>query len=310
MAQERLKSVIKGSKDKILGIGLTSISRLFSSGESKARHLTNVDVPAFEHPPAVQWQSPLLTLPREIRDMIWRELLGGMLLHLWMEESEPDRLQGALCRASDVACRLKCRDWLEKPGVEQWPKIGVMGCLTSCLQMYAEGARYLYELNSFDTRSVEVVNHLSCSFPSERYNAIRSLTLCWTLPEAPSLPTAARELCKQAAFDEAMEQTKGHQRQWIQAWKSLAEMRSLEILRVELNIVGREDGWGVWDGQWTVADLDIVKVVEQPHRFTLMTSDQVVKRLRDRIKAPNLTIIGPSDEEMPIGVDLDTLEHR
>ncbi|KAK6581606.1 hypothetical protein PZA11_006297 [Diplocarpon coronariae] len=297
MAQEKLKVVFRVSKARILATRLPLISNFLCAGDSRC-----VDTTPVARPAAPQRQSPLLSLPREIRDMIWREVLGGMILHLWTDDAEPSRLRGLRCRAGDVACRLRCRAWLERPGAEQWPRIGVVGFLSSCLQMYVEGARYLYERNELDTRSGEVISQPSSRLlAAGRYDSIRAFTLCWTLPESPSLPTATRELCRQSRFDEAIAQTTGRPRRWIHAWKTLAQMRGLVRLRIELNIVGREDGWGVWDGQWTVADLEIARVVRRPRTFVLVTSDRVVERLRERIRAPNLTILGVLEEQSTTG---------
>ncbi|KAK2627393.1 hypothetical protein QTJ16_003359 [Diplocarpon rosae] len=286
MAQEKFKAVLGISKARIFVTRLPFVSNFLFSGDSRC-----LDANPVARPAAPQWQSPLLSLPREIREMIWKELLGGMIIHLGTDDAEPRKPKGFLCKAGDVACRLRCRDWIEKDGKQPWPSIGVVGFL------YVEGAHYLYELNEFDTRSGDMISHPARLLPAERYDSIHAFALCWTLPESPSLPTAVRELCSHSQFDEAIAQTSGQQRQWILAWKSLAEMRGLERLRIELNIVGREDGWGVWDGQWTVADLEIVRVIRRPRRFILITGDRVVERLRERIKAPNLTIRGVLEEE-------------
>ncbi len=133
MAQSTVESTLQRPHDVILGIRLHLKSQLLRlSSNFKFRNSNSNSVERLALP---QWQSPLMSLPWEVRDMIWRYLLGGMILHLWTEKHQSKHLKGSLCRARDPDCRLRCRDWLEKKGTEQWPRIGVVGYLLSCRQM-------------------------------------------------------------------------------------------------------------------------------------------------------------------------------
>jgi hypothetical protein len=77
-------------------------------------------------------QSPLLGLPREIRDMIWRYVVGGKQIH-WRIEAR--KLTGKVCWSENELCYSQCLAWLWKgPGPQ--PVIGVMGVLLSCRQTY------------------------------------------------------------------------------------------------------------------------------------------------------------------------------
>ena len=87
-----------------------------------------------EHPGCVQLNSALLSLPREVRDIIWRNLMGSMIIHLWIDESNGKKLRGSFCRAEDEYCRLRCRAWLQKTENAKWPTLGVYGFVLACTQ--------------------------------------------------------------------------------------------------------------------------------------------------------------------------------
>ncbi|KAL5329491.1 hypothetical protein ACEPPN_003005 [Leptodophora sp. 'Broadleaf-Isolate-01'] len=246
-----------------------------------------------EHPGVVQLNSPLLSLPREVRDMIWKRLMGGMFIHLWLDENDGKTLKGSFCWAEDENCRLRCRAWLQKKGKAKWPTIGVYGFILACAQSYAESIRYLYELNTFDTRSQEIVCRLPKLFPAHRLNAISSFTFCWTLRKPPSLSVSSRRLCIQGKLEEALRGCDRYQRHWIQTWSSLASMQGLESLRVEMNTVGRESITGVWEG----SDLEIVKIIKKPGAFVVIMDDQSARRLRRLVQTPNMTMLGILEEE-------------
>ncbi|KAG4432310.1 hypothetical protein IFR05_012217 [Cadophora sp. M221] len=219
--------------------------------------------------------------------------MGGMFIHLWHDENEGNKLKGSFCWAEDENCRLRCRAWLQKKGKAKWPTIGVYGFIFSCAQSYTESIRYLYELNTFDTRSPEIVRRLPKFFPAHRLNAISSFTLCWTLQKPPSLSAVSRQLCIEGKIEEALKGCDRYQRNWIQTWGSIASMQGLEALRVEMNTVGRESITGVWQG----LDLEIVKIIKSPHTFLVIMEDESARRLRRLVKTPNLTMLGILEEE-------------
>ncbi|PVH74618.1 hypothetical protein DL98DRAFT_593948 [Cadophora sp. DSE1049] len=254
------------------------------------------DMTTLEHPGSVQLNSPLLSLPREVRDMVWKNLMGGMIIHLWIDENDGKKLRGSYCWAEEENCRLRCRAWLQKKGRVKWPTIGVYGLILSCSQAYTESIRHLYEMNSFDTRSPEVVCRLPRIFPTHRLNAIHSLTFCWTLPKPPSLSSASRQCCQEGKFDEATKGCNRYQREWVQIWGSLSTMQCLEFLRIEMNTVGRESITGMWEG----SDLEIVKTVRKPATLLVVMEDESAKRMRRLINAPNMIIVGILEEEVQI----------
>lgn len=76
--------------------------------------------------------SPLLSLPREVRDVIWEYAVGDMQIHWWIEDR---KLRGMVCRSEEINCQSGCRAWIQKKGEDPWPVIGVMGMLLTCKQM-------------------------------------------------------------------------------------------------------------------------------------------------------------------------------
>jgi len=73
--------------------------------------------------------SLLLSLPREIRDVIWEYAIGDMQIHWWTEDR---KLRGMVCRSEESHCQSGCRAWIQKKGDNPWPVIGVIGMLLSC----------------------------------------------------------------------------------------------------------------------------------------------------------------------------------
>jgi hypothetical protein len=70
--------------------------------------------------------SPLLQLPREVRDTIWEFVVGKMQVH-WCTEDR--RLKGYRCRSDEKYCQQQCLSWHGQP------RFGVMNALLSCRQM-------------------------------------------------------------------------------------------------------------------------------------------------------------------------------
>ncbi|KAL2075074.1 hypothetical protein VTL71DRAFT_16 [Oculimacula yallundae] len=236
----------------------------------------------------VQLHSPLLCLPREVRDMIWKELMTGMFIHLWIDENYGHKLKGSFCRAEKDDCRHRCRDWLEKKGDMKWPMIGVLGVLLSCVQSYTESIKFLYEGNSFDARLPEVICQLPNVWAPKNINTIRTLTLCWSLPKPPSLSNSARQFYLEGNSRKAVKGCTRYQKEWIMTWDALSKLNGLNFLRIEMNLTRREAITGVWEA----SDLEIMKIVTTPSVFIVITDDEKAKRLGELVRAPNLTIRG------------------
>jgi hypothetical protein len=80
-----------------------------------------------------KWEeSQLLSLPWEVRQMIWKEAAGGMIIHWFIEDR---KLRGMRCRSGNLNCQLRCKVWLPKSKKDPWPIIGLSGLLFSCRLM-------------------------------------------------------------------------------------------------------------------------------------------------------------------------------
>lgn len=104
------------------------------------------------NPCVAQPQCQLLSLPREIRDIIFKEAAGGMQIHLWKSpyRATKQEMFAAACLAGPEGCRGKCE--FSKAAKNNWPRpiFGVMGILMSCRQMQVSFSNHY--LNQGGTR--------------------------------------------------------------------------------------------------------------------------------------------------------------
>lgn len=70
----------------------------------------------------------ILALPREVRDMIWKEAMGGMVIHLWISRG---KFRGGIIHSNDVERDVNCRRG--NPQCE--PSCSILGILQSCKQV-------------------------------------------------------------------------------------------------------------------------------------------------------------------------------
>lgn len=74
----------------------------------------------------------------------------------------------------------------------------------------------------------------------------------------------------------------------METWDTLSKLRGLVDLRVELNVRYHAT-------DWIPEHLEMVTSVVIPERFVLVIPDVIVARMKEKIRAPNLTIIGFED---------------
>jgi hypothetical protein len=82
--------------------------------------------------PATTGANLLLGLPREVRDLIWYQVLGGMVIHWWIEDR---KLKGFQCREVELIerdCFLRC--WIPEVSNDKDSRLGAMGLLQTCRQ--------------------------------------------------------------------------------------------------------------------------------------------------------------------------------
>lgn len=238
-------------------------------------------------PVSSKWEeSQLLSLPWEVRQMIWREVAGGMMIHWFIEDR---KLRGMRCRAGNPNCLLRCKVWLPKSKKNPWPTIGLSGLLLSCRLMYREAIDFVYELNTFDTREQDVVAYLPRLLLPTNFHQIQSFKFCWTLHDPPSVPSGRNAYYRSRRHMNQVEKKKHYQRRvWFQVWKVIAEMENLVNLRVELDITGRT--------AWSVHEFEILKTVVKPVDFRLVLPHTMARSMAGELGGPNVTVLSILDE--------------
>ncbi|PMD41087.1 hypothetical protein L207DRAFT_581539 [Hyaloscypha variabilis F] len=180
-------------------------------------------------------QSPLLGLPREIRDMIWRYVVGGKQIH-WRIEAR--KLTGKVCWSENELCYSQCLAWLWKgPGPQ--PVIGVMGVLLSCRQTYSETIELVHSQNTFDTTQADVIAFLPRLLLPESFNAIRNIQLLLSVWMPPSYPQNYDPSMPLEKLEKAKKNEHYYRKIWNAIWKNFTEMESLVNVRVEINVPWR-----------------------------------------------------------------------
>lgn len=122
-----------------------------------------------------QSQSPLACLPREIRDLIWTEVLG-------------DRLLQVKRTSTKLLCPFDCTKDVENGSVicehNNWrlvngPRCCLLPLLKTCRMIYSEAIPILYGRNVFHFDHVDMFLYFRQSVLPQRLNQIRILYLSW-----------------------------------------------------------------------------------------------------------------------------------
>ncbi|KAH8819033.1 hypothetical protein F5884DRAFT_743467 [Xylogone sp. PMI_703] len=233
--------------------------------------------------PAPSPRASLLTLPAEVRKMIWKYALGGHTIHLAFEKKNleyPDRwkayLIGRKCLASDPTTCSKYWGGCNPiqlppygPPILSPPFIdtGLLSLLMVCKQIYKEAIDILYSSNTFlMNASLEGWGLLLLPFAllPHRLNAIRSLRLHFDLYCHPPLPVpfVFDGLSYKGPVDANNRQIK-----WETIWRIVSEMEGLEDLEVELATLR---DWGMLSREAADILLAPIKQVTRPKRFILI----------------------------------------
>ncbi|KAF4628387.1 hypothetical protein G7Y89_g9766 [Cudoniella acicularis] len=228
-------------------------------------------------------ESVLLSLPREIRDIIFEYVAGGMVIHFWIKER---KLNGHRSVATKDLFRADLG--LSSPSKICWisPTIGVMGMLLSCRQVYSEAISHLYAKNLFGTTECDVVTLLPQLLDPTSFNNIRSFSFYWSLRLPTRFPPLHGHYAYPVRDGQTSKDENGYIKTWLRVWKSLSSMQGLEALDVQLDFYPQFHPF--W---YTVMDLEIVKSVTIPKRFIIISSPELVDRMRGELEAENLQIM-------------------
>ncbi|KAF5875836.1 uncharacterized protein Bfra_002232 [Botrytis fragariae] len=94
--------------------------------------------------------SSLCSLPREVRDIIWKEIMGGYLIHfIWLNAYR--RFDIFRCKGVNGKCiGPACQEIKKGKGVkDHWGNVELLGHLLVCRKMYEEMLPLLYGKNYF-----------------------------------------------------------------------------------------------------------------------------------------------------------------
>ncbi|KAF2640452.1 hypothetical protein P280DRAFT_319428 [Massarina eburnea CBS 473.64] len=192
-----------------------------------------------------QTRSHLMRLPLELRQMIYRAVLGDSTMHMVLKENKLGHLR---CRApSAIECplgfngRTLSREccWGTVDSANIWMSMtgdaaentdgGIVGMLRSCRQVYSEAIDYLYSTNCFSFSDLDCLRYFSSTILPQRFALIRTLDIEWCLTWPIYDPIAQSLLLTTPALypphDEAT---------WEETWRIVAEMPNLRFIRVSL----------------------------------------------------------------------------
>ncbi|KAF2203696.1 hypothetical protein GQ43DRAFT_438617 [Delitschia confertaspora ATCC 74209] len=191
-----------------------------------------------------QSQSRLMRLPLELREMIYRNVLGDNTLHMILKEQKLGHLR---CKASNaLECPLRYNGrtlgrescwgpvdsaniWAPKSGINEPTDGNIIPFLRTCRQVYSEAINFLYSTNVFSFQDLDCLRHFSATVLPKRFNLVKKLDIEWYMTWPIYDPTAQQLLLNNPAlyppYDEAT---------WEETWRIIANLPSLKFLRVSL----------------------------------------------------------------------------
>ncbi|KAL4878367.1 hypothetical protein BJY04DRAFT_111850 [Aspergillus karnatakaensis] len=174
----------------------------------------------------VQLQSLLLTkLSPELRVMIWKEVLGGMRIHIIQRTDR--RMGHVICPISEV-CDI-CRGGLPPSGCcrekESRATSDILALPMACKQIYCESVHLLYTLNVFEFSNTWSLTYLRLTIPSDLWDAIRDVELSWAFP-GHWLPS--KDPVKSVYFSAGRQQ-------WIETCRAVTRMEGLQSFTLQLS---------------------------------------------------------------------------
>ncbi|KAF2501939.1 hypothetical protein BU16DRAFT_520913 [Lophium mytilinum] len=220
-------------------------------------------------PQITQPESSLFKLPAELRDAIYREVLGGHVLHLNVPKtSQSESLTGVLeaheCRygAADGDWRCEYDDVAPFEG-----PASLLSMLFACRQIYYEAMSIsmsiLYSTNAFSLDLDLLMPSLpqTCItnvLPPESLNAIKSLNLLHRIREPPPY----RYLIDH---------------EWASAWRAIASMKGLQHLRVNIMVERYDSFWRRQEvrEEWLYIEAEAVRVVEVQMEQKILQSFEI-----------------------------------
>ncbi|KAF2710722.1 hypothetical protein K504DRAFT_453786 [Pleomassaria siparia CBS 279.74] len=192
-----------------------------------------------------QTLTPLMRLPMELRQMIYRYVLGDSTMHMVLKEQKLGHLR---CKAeSTITCPMgyngltlsreccwgkvdSANIWSPQNGNKEEPTDGgIVPLLRSCRQIYSESIKFLYSTNAFSFSDLDALRYFSCTVLPQRFNLIQNLDIEWAMAWPIYDPIAQQLLLVNPALyppnDEAT---------WEETWRIISNMPNLRVVRVSL----------------------------------------------------------------------------
>jgi hypothetical protein len=193
----------------------------------------------------IQTQSRVMRLPLELRQLIYRAVLGDSTFHIILKNTR--KLGHLRCKAnSQVECPVvysghkQTREccWGTVDAANIWAPLSgqteptdgdIIPFLQTCRQVYSEAIEFLYSTNTFSISDLDCLRYLSCTVLPCRFQMIQKIQLEWSLTW-PIYDSIAQNLLLMVPVlypphDEAT---------WEATWRIIAEMPNLKKLLVSL----------------------------------------------------------------------------
>jgi len=169
---------------------------------------------------ADQEQSALFKLPKELRQSIYKQVIGNSVLHI---VRRPDKLGHKRCKTNgepDDCLSTRCRGFKLDTGLYIGCDDGnLLQLLQSCRKTYSEGIGLLYSSNTFDFDSLESFVSFSCSILSRRLDSISSLQLDFRFSQS---------------YYFAESTPRNDWPRWERTWRIIATMQSLQKIKMRI----------------------------------------------------------------------------
>ncbi|KAH7357308.1 hypothetical protein BKA65DRAFT_451501 [Rhexocercosporidium sp. MPI-PUGE-AT-0058] len=138
-----------------------------------------------------QNRSLLFMLPLELREQIWKDVLGGYVFHI-NYSAKNRRMTHTRCKAVDHRiCRYACFP-LQPAVPDRWGLLSLLALPKSCRRLYRETIHMLYSQNIFIFHTHVNILKLFPTIPAPRIHQIKSIS--WTRRPHASANDMRRDL--------------------------------------------------------------------------------------------------------------------
>lgn len=178
----------------------------------------DVRQPLNANPQNTSW---LFNLPKEVRLMIYEEVLGGMVFHIVRRK---DKLGHKLCKGSgdpEQCISNHCRGFKIQSGVHAGRgNGGLIQTLQTCRKVYSEAINILYSNNVFNFDSLESFVSFSCEILPQRLDNVRRIQLDFRF----NLSVLYTECTPRTNWP-----------RWERTWRIIASMVALQEVRMRFS---------------------------------------------------------------------------